>query len=177
MSAYAFLKDLLDVFLVPIVLAALGLWLPLRWQHKQKELEIKTKLVSEISESVMKTVMTVYLYIIFGKQSQQNMGNDSQQEKLDQTYKKWKVDSCIIGSKIHAYFPAEEKGKKQIHRKWLAFSDRLSKYYRTTREIQKEKNECELEEEKEEVLSQKAEIIQEILVSRITGFRRIRRQQ
>ena len=172
MSYYVCFKDALDIVLVPIVLTGLALWLPRRWQNKQKELELKSGLVSEISEAVMTTVMSVYLYNTLGGQLQKNnVGAEDQRHELDKTYKKWKVDSCIIGSKIHAYFPVEEKGDEQIHIKWTDFSDRLSEYFKKYREIQEENNECTLEKDKERILHLKAKIIQEILVSQITGFR------
>ena len=145
-------------------------WVTRRWQYKQKELELKTELVSEITESVMETVMTIYLFNTLENQMQQSMNNKTQQKELNQTYKEWKVQSCKIGTKLHAYFLEKEKGDEQIYKKWDRFKDELSKFYEINSDINNKKDAMELEEEKEKLFEVKAEIIQKILASKITVF-------
>lgn len=68
----------------------------------------------------MTTVMTVHVFKT--RYMQKNMTNDSQEhELLDQVYKKWRVDTCVIGSKLHAYFPDTRKGDEQIHKNGIVF--------------------------------------------------------
>lgn len=148
-------------------------WITRRWQYKQKELELKTKLVSDITKSVMKTAMTIYLFNAPKNQLQLSMDSNKQQEELNETYKEWKVDSCIIGTKLHAYFPEEKLGDEQIHKKWDRFKDALSKFYEENSDINKKKDARVLEEEKEKLFDEKAKIIQEILASRIKVFRKV----
>ena len=159
------LKDVLEVLLIPIALAVLAPWITRRWRDRQRDSEIKTELVSEISRLVMTTVMTVYLFRT--SHMRQGRYNDSQEHELERIYRQWKVDACIIGSKLHAYFPDKEKGDMQIHKKWDRFSGRLSKYYENNSARSAE----ELNKDKEGLFEEKARIIEDILTSKITGFR------
>jgi len=62
MMGFCSLKDVLEVVLIPIALALLVPWITRRWQETQRDSEIKTELIAEISELVMTMVMTVYLF-------------------------------------------------------------------------------------------------------------------
>lgn len=163
------LKDLLDVLLVPIVLGFLVPWVTRLWQDRQRDSEIKTELVSEISGLVMTTVMTAHLFSTSLKQQAQS--SDGDKDALDRIYLKWRVDTCIIGSKLHAYFPDKKKEGKQIHKRWRRFSDRLSEYYEKTRDTSTKKTLDQLENDREDLFEEKARIIEDILASKITGFR------
>ncbi len=74
------LKDVLEVLLVPIVLAVLVPWITRRWRDRQRDSEIKTELVSEISRLVMTTVMTVFLFSTSHLRKSRN--NGSQEHEL-----------------------------------------------------------------------------------------------
>ena len=156
----------IQVVFLPIVLAILAPWIAKRWQDKQKELEIKTGFVSEISDAVMKTVMTIDLATNQSNDSQRKVTPDNINEELYDAYKEWEVTRCIIGSKIHAYFP-------KILEKWETFSKRVTKYYECKWDGEKVTEECvfALEKERREMLQEKADIISEILDTKIIGFR------
>jgi hypothetical protein len=162
------LKDVLDVTMLPIALALVAPWIAKRWQDRQRESETKTKLVSDISELVMTTVMTVNLFNS-GHLRQRDKNGDPEHE-LDLIYRKWRIETCVIGSKLHAYFSDTDKGDSQLHIKWDCFSSRLSKYYEDARVAGGKHSADQREEEKEELFEKKARIIEEILASKITGF-------
>src|SRR5688500_16918060 len=96
-------RDLLEILLMPIALALLAPWITRRWQERQRDSKTKVGLVTEISRLVMTTVMTFHL----SRTHQTGHGTDVQKlsADLDVAYKKWVIGSCVIGSKLHAYFP------------------------------------------------------------------------
>lgn len=162
------LKDVLEVGAVSIALPLFVLWITQRWQDRQRDLQIKTELIAEISELVMTTVTTLH---IANTGRERNKGDKhSQEEELDRIYRKWRVDTCVIGSKLHAYFPDETKGEMQIHKRWEQFSDRLSQHYKTVINTVCEKSEDQWEKEKDDLFEEKAGVIKDILSSTITGF-------
>jgi hypothetical protein len=154
--------------MVPIALALIAPWITRRWQDRQRDSQTKTELVAEISGLVMTTVMTVHLFKTRPKRQSDN--SDSQELELERIYKKWRVETCIVGSKMHAYFPDPKKGDKQVHRKWHYFSDRLTRYYEDSRDTDNKKSSAQSEKDKEDLFKEKARIIEEILASKITGF-------
>lgn len=161
--------EVLDVLLIPVTLALLVPWITRRWQHKQRESQIKVELVAAISELVMSTVMTVF---VFQTKHKTTTGkNDTQEEELNRVYQKWRVDTCVIGSKLHAYFPDKSQGDSQIHRKWHRFSDQLTEYYERQMDTGAGGDPKQLEAEKNVLFNTKAMIIEEVLRARITGFR------
>lgn len=170
MWGFIHLKDVLDVVMIPITVAVIAPWITKQWQDRQRGGQIKTELVAEISGLVMTTVMSVL--VSNKRDGQQTMANDDQEHELDRVYKNWRVNTCVIGSKLHAYFPNREKGDEQIHKKWDKFSEKLTMYYEESR-----KNICKnsldkLNEGKEVLFEEKAKIIEEILTSQITGFKK-----
>ena len=92
------LKDVSDVVMVPVVLSLLAPWITRRWQDRERDIRIKTDLVTEISDLVMKTVMTVYL-------SRTQVGPQGeisglQHKELEEVYRLWRIQTCVIGSKL-----------------------------------------------------------------------------
>jgi predicted nuclease with TOPRIM domain len=173
MWGFISLRDFLDVVLVPFVLAGLAVVASLitqRLQNKRRDLEIKTNLVSEISESVMSSIMAVHLFNTLEDERQRETDINKQQDELNEIYKKWIVNSCIIGSKLHAYFPKKEKDNKKLRKQWDEFKEKLTKFIKRNTDISHKKNEEGLEVEEESLFKQKEGIIVEILVSKITGF-------
>lgn len=165
---FSSLKDILDVVMVPIAVALLAPWITRRWQDRQRDSRTKTELVAEISELVMTTIMTVYFFKTNPRQHDDD--DNSEEQELDRIYKKWLVSTCVVGSKLHAYFPDPQKGDKQIHKKWKLFSDRVNEYYENIRN--RGCKNSDWEDGRETLFEEKAEIIAEILTSKITGFRR-----
>lgn len=162
-------KDIVEVLLIPILVIVLAQRIAHRWQNQQRDSQTKATLVEEISELVMTTVMTVYLFSTTGDAKNANGNNDQSRAELDRIYKQWRIKTCVIGSKLHAYFPKAVNGKL-IHLRWNAFADRLCSYFEYFCLQENNQNISKLEVEKEKLFSEKAEIIASILTSKITGF-------
>lgn len=164
MWGFSSLKDVLDVVMVPTALALLASWIPHRWQQRQRDSEIKTELVAEISGLVMRTVAIAR----FNPSDLRQLENDhSRQDELNRIYQEWSVETCVTGSKLHAYFVNDELGNKQIHKRWNRFSEKLSQYYKDSRDLRSMVSESQWDD----LLNEKALIIKDILASKITGFR------
>jgi hypothetical protein len=87
-----------------------------RWQDHQKELELKTNFVSEISESVASIVMAV--------QFAELRAVSQTQSNYDEAYRSWEIKRAVIGSKIRGYFPNTSIGSD-----WDIFSEIVSEVY------------------------------------------------
>jgi hypothetical protein len=146
-----------------------GPWITRRWQEQQRESEIEVAIVGKISGLVMNTVMTIYLFNA-GRLSKNN-DKYFQDNELELVYKQWRVDTCVIGSKLHAYFPDPEKGDAQIHKQWRRFSDHLTHYYESGRATDCNTDQEHLLRAKDKLFAEKAVLIEDILRSRVTGFR------
>ncbi len=161
MFGFGSLRDVLDVVMVPTALALLAIWIPHKWQNRQRDSEIKTDLVAEISELVMRTVAARYNpYDI-----RPTKDDHSREDELNRIYEKWSVDTCVTHSKLHAYFPHSKKGDESIHERWKHFSQDLSLYYQDSRDTNKVSA-----DQWEHLLTEKARIIEDILASQLTGF-------
>jgi hypothetical protein len=152
---FASVKDVLQVVLVPSTLALLASFFARRWQESERELEIKTQLVSEISELVMTTTMTIYLFHLNSARKEQD--DSSLEDELHRIYKEWRIENCVLGSKLHAYFP------NPIHDQWKLFSGRLTTWY----EAGMDKVNQSTEQDRESLYKEKESIIKEILHSRV----------
>jgi hypothetical protein len=104
------------------------------------------------------------------RSKQQSVKSEDQKQEFERIYKKWRVDTCVIGSKLHAYFRDPIEGGKQIHLMWNCFSERLTKYYEHSRDLDGKISDDQSEKEKEDLFEEKASIIKDILASKITGF-------
>jgi hypothetical protein len=90
-----------------------------RRDDHRKALEVKTGLVSEISQTVMDFIMAIQFDV---------GGEVSQEQKADdEAYKTWEVRSAVLGTKLEAYFP------RKISDDWEALEDELREVYRVTR--------------------------------------------
>lgn len=121
----SFKEILSNQFLLLIVGGILtGLLIPYittQWQNHEKELEIKTNLVSKISEYVTRMLMAIQ----FVEVSQSRGINSSlTNEEYDNEYRDWKINSDIIQSQINAYFPNIDVGKD-----WKKFSNAVEYFY------------------------------------------------
>lgn len=90
-----------------------------KWQDHQRELEIKTGLVSDISENVTTFLMAIQFAEV-GARSQT-------QEMFDSAYRNWEINSAVFRSRLQAYFPT-----KNIGRNWNKFSELVSIFYALT---------------------------------------------
>jgi hypothetical protein len=115
-----FLKH--PLFLLVMGFALTGIIVPAitrLWQIRQKELEIKIGLVSEVSESVMMIVMAVQLVHVTRKRYPESADALSvSQKELDKRYVEWEVRSSVIGTKLEAYLP-----HTSLPKEWTEFRD------------------------------------------------------
>ena len=119
------LDNILKHPLFLLVLGAIltGLVLPSitrRWQNYQKELDLKTELVAEMSKSLMTVLETFEFSILHSLDGTESVNKHS--TGRNEVLKEWKIWSCVIGSKLHAYFPNKDESGDQLHIKWLLFS-------------------------------------------------------
>lgn len=90
----ALFSSLISTYIIPDITRA--------WQDHQKELELKTDLVSKISEAVATTVVK-------GEISKGIPHPPHKEDKaLNDPLTNWKSSSAVIGSKLQAYFPDSE---------------------------------------------------------------------
>jgi hypothetical protein len=87
-----------------------------RWQDHQKEMELKTSFVSEISESVVSMVTAV--------QFAELRALSQTPDKYDDVYRSWEIKRAVISSKIRGYFPNTTIGSD-----WDTFSDTVTDVY------------------------------------------------
>jgi hypothetical protein len=92
-------------------------------QDRQKELEIKVGLVSELSETIMKIIMAVQFAQHVIKQPIP-FDISKEQENLNNAYRDWEIESAIIGTKLKAYFL-----KSKIPDDWETFSEIIKNAY------------------------------------------------
>ena len=71
-----------------------------RWQDHQKELELKTSLISQISESVTGMIMSI--------QFAELRTTSQTQADFDKAYRESQIKSSVIGSYLRAYFPTTQ---------------------------------------------------------------------
>jgi hypothetical protein len=117
MNIYEWLKHPLLLLLVTALISNYLIpRITRRWQDYQKEIELKTTIVSEISEAVLSIVMAV--------QFSEGGAKSQTQEEYDKAYRNWEIRRAIIASKIGAYFPNSE-----LVTKWYAFSETLTEIY------------------------------------------------
>lgn len=120
-----FLEHPLVVLLVGAVLT--GVLIPAftrRWQNRQKELELKTQLVSELSETIMEIMMSVQFIHVAPNLKDKQVDLDRLQREFDQAYRNWEVRSAVLGTKLEAYFPATT-----IPTEWGEFSEIITDFY------------------------------------------------
>jgi hypothetical protein len=163
-NGYTFL-NILQVILIPVILSLAAILIPQRWQTRQRDFETKTKLVSEISEQVMSTVMTLFI-----DRNDPIEGTATFRSKeIENAFKKWKIETCVTGSKIHAYFVSDKK-KKPLHLRWREFSKQVDDYYMRWQRSYDASELKKWEKDKDELFREKARIIALILAADINGF-------
>jgi hypothetical protein len=112
----AFLRHPLVLLLAGAVLSGFGVqWITHQWQLRQKSLELKIGLVTELSELVMR-FLTVIQLVPGGAES-------FSQEAFQEAYRDWKVGSAVFGTKLQAYL-----GDVNLPREWTEFSDEVTKF-------------------------------------------------
>src|SRR5688572_11993187 len=80
-----------------------------QWQLRQKRLEVKTALVAELSELVMRFLMAIQFVHV--------RAASFSQESFDDAYREWEVRSAVFGTKLQAYLPTHD-----LPAEWSQFS-------------------------------------------------------
>jgi hypothetical protein len=121
------LSDVVRLLVFPLVVllagaAVSGVLIPAltrRRDDHRKAVEIKTDLVSEMSEAVTEFMTTIQFAVLRAP------GQD--QKAYDEAFRTWEVRSAVIGTKLEAYFPATPIGSD-----WGSFAERVTQFYATT---------------------------------------------
>jgi hypothetical protein len=99
-----------------------------RWQDRQKELELKTELVSALSEVITSIVLAVqFVRLGRARTPTELMTADvlaDRQRAFDEAYRTWEVQSAVLGTKLQAYFSAT-----RIPKGWTTFSEVVTDFY------------------------------------------------
>lgn len=186
----------LTVLIVGAILT--GLLVPAitrRWQNRQKELEVKVELISELSEAIMQIVMAVQVVRVRAELPRSAMSDENSPERdedvkafqeMNKAYRTWEVRSAVLGTRLEAFFSGTA-----IPADWTSFSDIVTRFYALEgqSEVHRQRNLKELLAKvlphmspdkrdlkgwpglKEAILTKKGEIINDVLTSRISAFR------
>jgi hypothetical protein len=162
----AIIRDIC-IILVPVILGVAALFIPRAWQVRERDFETKKKLVTQISDIVMSTIMALFV-------NKDKKPPDGEKQFWDDAmrdaYNRWKVQTCVIGSEIHAYFPTAQNSSPPLHVQWRVFSDQVSEFFKTWQAKFETIPEGTWEALKEFLFQQKASLIAQILLSKIEGF-------
>lgn len=117
---------LANPLLIAVVGAFLVYWLIPQltrgWQDHAKVLEVKTKLVGDMSDSVGNATMTGR-FIASGLIGQATEDPHATQKAFNDAYRDWTIDSAVIGSQLAAYFP-----KGDLAAKWRSYASVVTDY-------------------------------------------------
>ena len=126
--------------LVTVVAALLGSWLLPQltrgWQNHQKSLEIKTGLVSQMSESVSSAVATGR-FIAAGLVAESSSDPRAEQGAWNDAYRTWTTESASIGAKLRAYFGAG------IGSDWQTFTYVITDYLQLSANVKRDSGRVE----------------------------------
>jgi hypothetical protein len=87
-----------------------------QWQNHQKQLEIRTQLVGDISDAVAR-IITAVQFVEVGSATQS-------QSQFDEAFRSWEIERAILGSEIRSYYPHTDIGDS-----WSAFSEIVTEVY------------------------------------------------
>src|SRR5512133_985695 len=109
---------MVEIFEHPLFIAFVGLafslgfgpWLARRWQDHQRDREIRTDLVSDMSRCIMSLVAILERQHP-GSARKETLAKQSRTEKGDSdetanSIAAFDVDRCVIGTKLETYFPS-----------------------------------------------------------------------
>jgi hypothetical protein len=100
-----------------------GLLVPhitMTWQNGQKALDLKTTLVTQLSDSATKIIVTTQL-------AELGTTTSSTQSDLTAAYKDWAIESAALGSELRAYYPNTSIGDD-----WGAYANVVTNFYALT---------------------------------------------
>lgn len=113
------MEKLLESVFYPLILIVVGAFISNRlipkitqkWQNYQKALELKTGIITELIQCLMEILGNGdLLHEEADPKNKDEILKNSKEKKLD-----WVIRRCVIGSKLHAYFPEEKYHDKELH--------------------------------------------------------------
>ena len=173
-------KDLISnqffLLIVGAVISSLLIpWFFQIWQNQQTELEIKTSLISKISESVIDLIMATQSVILQNNNQQIYTQTEINRlfDNLNEKYRQWEIESAIINSQLRAYFPNSDVsnlwGSLKIYSN--SFSENVTDFYRLSNNAKvNSTSPIDFGEKRQAILDQMESIIDKILKAKITSF-------
>lgn len=133
-------------------------WITRKWQLIQKALELKTEIITGIIDCIVTILENGGNLHKAKKESKDPDEISSLENNLKKKRKDWVRKSCIVGSKLHAYFPDKEFHKEldELREKCITFC------------FENYENRQTEEREKEGLYVIKEELINKILKEDIT---------
>jgi hypothetical protein len=124
---------LANPLLVTVVAAFLGSWLlpqiTGKWQDHKEALEIKTGLVSQMSESVSGAVATSR-FLASGLVARASANPHAEQVAWNEGYRDWTTASATIGAKLQAYFAPTAVGSE-----WRSFANVVTDFFQLSANV------------------------------------------
>jgi hypothetical protein len=180
-----FFSSQLGIFVLGAIITSLLIpWFFQVWQDYQKELEIKSDLVGQISESVTRMIMSTQFFFLNNPETLGLEQYNKQMEELNSDYRDWEIASSVIDSQLKAYFPhtslssdwgslkAVDPRKINKSSSPLAptFSNNVSDFYAKVPYVNRDDTQFNFGDERQKLLLQKDKIIQRILDSPVSSF-------
>ena len=100
-----------------------------KWQDHQKALEIKTGLVSEMSESVSGAVMTGR-FLASGLIRKSSADPRAEQRAWNEGFRDWTTRSASIGARLEAYISGNDTGSQ-----WRSFSNVVTDFFQLSANV------------------------------------------
>jgi len=114
---FDFFKSVVPLLVVLLTGVVSGIVVPditRHWQDHEKELQLKTSMVDSINDAVMQIVLAVQFV----------ENNSLEQQKFDEAYQKWEVQSAVLSGRLKAYF-----GDPKISDTFDRFAEAMSEVY------------------------------------------------
>ena len=170
-----FLSSQVGLLILGALLSSLIIpWFFQVWQDYQKELEIKTKLIERITESVTRMFMSTQGFILDNNRNQIKTDEEFYGlfNEVNSEYKEWEINSAIIDSQLKAYFPnsnlSEDWGSSLgLGFKKNSFSENVTTFFSKI-PIQRNASANFTMDDRQTLIEQKDNFIQRILDSDIS---------
>jgi hypothetical protein len=129
-----FLKQPLFAVLVGLAFSlGFGPWLARKWQDHQRDRQIRTDLVSEMSRCVMSLVAVLERrHPGTARGEFLNSEREAKTDELAISMNTFDVDRCVIGTKLETYFVSSHDEKRSLPNRWTTFADELLRFSATS---------------------------------------------
>jgi hypothetical protein len=121
---------MVEILKLPLFAALVGLvftvgfapWLARRWQDLQREREVRSTLVADMSRCIM-SLVAVLERLHPGPRRDQSSPSRSvkNQAELDKAILTFEIDRCVIGTRLETYFTSHSLADR-----WTTFADELT---------------------------------------------------